>query len=145
MPSLLVPGVPLHRNPTFRPALAALVAFLMERGYTSTAIGKVFDFAATQGTLAGCEWLDPEDEAAAEEAFVDALPALDPASEAWDRDTSVIFDVEMLAEGNHPWPIPAVGDDDRTVPPDAVLIPPELEFEFELDHFDPAPEEVDRV
>jgi hypothetical protein len=104
MPIILVPGVPFYRNPQFRPGLAALVAFLMGRDYASTAIGKVFDFAATQGTLAGCEWLDPEDEAAAEEAFVDALPELDLTSDAWDRDTSVIFDVAMLAADVHPLP-----------------------------------------
>jgi hypothetical protein len=116
MPSLLVPSVLFYRNPSFRPGLAAVVAVLMERDYTSFAIGKVFDHLATQGTTAGCTYLDREDEEAVEAAFVDNLPELPAASGAWDRDTSVIFDVEMLAEGNHPFPIPAC-DDDRDFEP----------------------------
>jgi hypothetical protein len=113
MASLLNPGVYWYRNDTFRPALAALVEALMRRNYSSHMIGRIFDFSAVHGTLAGAPGLDPADEADCECAFVDALPAVPMDSDAWDRDTSVIFDAEWLSQGNHPWPVPAIGDDDR--------------------------------
>ena len=127
MPSLLVPSVPLYRNPQLRPGLAALVAFLMERDYTSHAIGKVFDHAAVNGTPTGSPYLDAEDEAGAEAAFVDALEPVPFDSPAWDGEV-MCLDAGMLAEGNHPWPIPTrpEDDDDRTIPPDAELVPPEV-------------------
>src|SRR5262249_35985273 len=82
MPSLLVPSVPFYRNPQLRPGLAALVDFLMGRDYTSHAIGRIFDFAACNGTLEG-SIIELEDMADAEAAFVDALPSIGFDSPAW--------------------------------------------------------------
>lgn len=118
MPSILAPSVVRYRNPQFKPGLDALVLFLMERDYTTLARWHIYDHVAVHGTMAGCAYLDPADEAAAEEAFVDALPALPLDSDAWDRDESVIFDAELLAAGNHPWPIPVVSADDDRLGPD---------------------------
>jgi hypothetical protein len=119
-------AVRLHRNPQLAPGLSALAAFLIDQHYSSHAIGRIEAYVATHGTLAG-SMIEPEDEAGAEEAFVSALPELPADSEAWDRDTGVIFCTEWLADGSHPFPIPVIGDDDRTIPPDADLLPPELD------------------
>jgi hypothetical protein len=100
MPSLLVPSVPFYRNPTLRPGLAALVALLMERNYSGRMVGKVYDFAAVHGTLAG-SMIEPEDEAAAEAAFVDALPAIDFDSPVWGSDEGLDVDA-----GSPPLPDP---------------------------------------
>jgi hypothetical protein len=109
----------MYRNPQLKPGLAALATWLIENHYSSHAIGRVQAFVAVNGTLAGAPMLEPADEPEAEEAFTAALPAVALASDAWDRDQSVLFDTEMLVEG-HPWPIPAQGDDDRTVPPPGI-------------------------
>jgi hypothetical protein len=106
------PSIPCYRNPAYRPGLAALVGWLLDHSYSSHAIGRIEAHVATTGTLAG-SMIEPEDEAGAEEAFTAALPAVDLDSDAWDRDTGVLFDVAMLAEGNHPWPIVGGPDDDR--------------------------------
>jgi hypothetical protein len=82
MPSLLVPSVPFYRNPTFRPALAALVEFLMGRNYSGHMVGRIFDFAAVHGTLEG-SMIEPEDMEAAESTFVDNLPEIPFDNPAW--------------------------------------------------------------
>jgi hypothetical protein len=110
-------SIPMYRNPALHPGLAALVAWLLEQRYSSHAIGRIESFVAVHGTLAG-SMIEPEDEAEAEAVFVDALPAVPLDSDAWDRDQAVTFDAVMLAAGNHPWPTPAVGDDDRAAPSD---------------------------
>jgi hypothetical protein len=92
----------LYRNPEYRPGLVVLVTWLLENDYSTHAIHHIEDFVAVHGTLAG-SMIDPEDEAAAEEAFVSALPAVAGDSEAWD-DPSVFLDVELLAAGRHPLP-----------------------------------------
>ena len=61
-----------------------------------------------------------------EEAFTAALPEVPFDSPAWDAEDAFL-DAELLATDRHPWPVPTVGDDDRMIPPDAVLVPPELE------------------
>jgi hypothetical protein len=117
MPSIIAPSVFFHRNDTFRASLSAVVEVLMHRRYSSHAIGRVYDYMAVHGTAAGAPMLDPEDEEAVECAFVNHLPEVDPSSESWDRDTSVIFDMGMLLEGNHPWPLIQDCDDDREFGP----------------------------
>lgn len=82
MPSLLVPSVPFYRNPQLRNGLAALVELLMDRDYSSHAIGRIFDFVACNGTLEG-SLIEEEDMADAEAAFVDALPEIAFDSPAW--------------------------------------------------------------
>jgi hypothetical protein len=135
--------IPLDVNPQVAAALEQLGVLLEDHHYSAYAKARILAYTAREGTPTGCRYLDREDEADAEQVFADSLPAVPPDSPAWDRDTSVIFDVEMLAEGVHPWPIPTRPEDDdtRAVPPDAVLLPPELEPEFELDRFEPSPED----
>jgi hypothetical protein len=117
MAILATPSIRLYRNPALKPGLAALVGWLLDHHYSSHAIGRIENFVAVHGTLAG-SMIDPEDEPAAEETFCAALPAVPLDSAAWDRDSGVLFDVELLSRGIHPWPIPAVGDDDRAEPDD---------------------------
>lgn len=117
MPSIIAPSVLLYRNPTFKPALAALVEHLMKKDYSSHAIGKIFNFVAVHGTLYG-SIIEPEDEEEAESIFVANLPEVPDSSDSWDRDQSVIFDVELLSNGNHPWPLVQDVDDDRREPTD---------------------------
>jgi hypothetical protein len=62
---------------------------------------------AAEGTPTGCAYLDVEDEAAATEAFVEALPAVAFDSAEWGDD--------------------GPDDADRSIPAGAVLVPPELE------------------
>src|SRR5262249_46021853 len=88
---------------------------LCDRSYSSHAIGRIFDFVACNGTLEG-SMVEDDDMADAEAVFVDNLPPVAWDSEAWDRDTSVIFDTELLSRDVHPWPIPTVGDDARAEP-----------------------------
>jgi hypothetical protein len=96
MASLLCPSVPYYRNDTFRPGLAALVAFLMERDYSSHSIGRIFDFVACNGTLEG-SLVELEDMAETERTFVDALPAIDFDNPCWGGpDSEDIDDVDAI-------------------------------------------------
>jgi hypothetical protein len=114
----------MYRNPALRPGLVALVAWLLEQRYSSHAIGRIERYVAVHGTLAG-SLIEPEDEAAAEEAFVEALDAVPSDSDAWDR-PDAFLDVESLLD-----PRSAVGVEppagDRSIPPDAAIVPPELD------------------
>jgi hypothetical protein len=118
--------VRLDVNPQVAAALEQLGILLDEYGYSAFAKARIWAWTVANGTPTGCRYLDREDESDATDVFVASLPEVPFDSPAWDRDTSVIFDVEMLVEDNHPWPIPTVGDDDRTIPPDADLVPPEV-------------------
>jgi hypothetical protein len=107
-------------------ALQALGEWLMDQNYAQHSREAIVGYTALEGTPTGSVYLDREDEAAATEIFIEAMADVPIGSDLWDDET-FCFDAEMLAEGNHPWPIPTVGDDDRSVPPDAALIPPELD------------------
>ncbi len=99
MPSLLCPSVPFYRNPQLRPGLAALIEFLMDRGYDCSPVRwAIYEHAATRGTLEGSP-IDPEDMAAAEACFVDALEPVPSDSPAWD-DPAVYLDAESLLEAD---------------------------------------------
>jgi hypothetical protein len=132
----------MYRNPALRPGLAALVAWLLEQRYSSHAIGRIEGHVAVHGTLAG-SMIDPEDEAAAEEAFVGGLDAVPGDSDAWGR-PDTFLDVESLLEPRGAVAIePPAGD--RSIPADAVLLPPELVDDldddlarFEAEHSVPA-------
>jgi hypothetical protein len=90
----------------------------MSRDYSTLARWRIYDHVAVHGTLAGSA-IEPGDEAAAEAAFVDALPAVEPDSDCWDRDQCVTICCDLLRNGTHPFPYgPAIGDDDRTAPSD---------------------------
>ena len=102
MPSLHQPSVMAYRNPALRPAVGALIEFLLERDYTTSARWAIADHAAVHGTLAG-SLIEPEDEEAAEALFVAAMPAVPLDSPAWGRE-DVFLDVAMLAAGTHPLP-----------------------------------------
>ena len=132
MSILHAPSIPMYRDPAFRPGLAALVEFLVARNYSAHAVGRIFDHVATTGTVAGAEPLDAEDEAGAEAAFVDALPAISFDAEAWDRPDAFIDAESLLAASPR-----------RRIPRDAVIVPPELGGEDDevLDLADP----VDQV
>jgi hypothetical protein len=112
MPSLLVPSVPIYRNPSLKAGLDALLVWLMERDYSSLARWAIYDHAAVQGTLAGCPSLDREDEEMAEVIFTEALPEVPAGSDAWARE-DVYLDAELLAAGTHPHPLrPVCGGGD---------------------------------
>jgi hypothetical protein len=108
-------SVPMDRNPALRPGLAALIGWLLDHSYSSHMIGRIEGHAAVHGTLAG-SLIEPEDEPAAEEAFISALPVVGNDSPAWD-DPSVFLDAETLLAGGY-----------VHVPLEA-LVPPELEPE----------------
>jgi hypothetical protein len=140
MSILRPPSIPFYANPPLRPGLDALSWWLEDRHYTPHARDRILAYAAARGTPTGSPDLEAGDEAEATEAFVGGLPDVPPDDPAWD-DQTFVLDAEMLAEGNHPWPIPTrpEDDDDRSMPPDAVLMPPELEREG----FDPTPEDLE--
>jgi hypothetical protein len=104
--------VPLYCDPAFRPGVAALAEWLRDHHYSAHAADRILGHVAATGCLASAAYLDREDEAEASEVFIGALPAVELDAEAWDRE-DVFLDAGLLADGRHPWPIPAVGDDDR--------------------------------
>jgi hypothetical protein len=104
-------------NPRHEEALTILRRWLVAQNYSFRAAGEVVAYVVREGTLAG-SLIEPEDMALAEEMYVALLPDVPIDSDAWDRDQSVIFDVEMLAAGAHPWPLVQDVDDDRTEPDD---------------------------
>lgn len=80
--------------------------WLRENHYIPHAREAVLAHTAEAGTPTGSIYLDPEDEAAATEAFVGALPAIPFDSAEWGDD--------------------GPADGARSIPADAVLVPPEL-------------------
>jgi hypothetical protein len=120
------PGLPLDRNPALRPGIDALSFWLAEQRYSTHAIGRILAHAATEGTPTGSPYLDPEDEAGATDAFVDALAPVPCDSLAWD-DPGVYLDAESIREAAD-----GRGAVDRSIPADAVLEPPELD-DFEME------------
>jgi hypothetical protein len=104
-------------KPSLRPGVAALAEWLRDHAYSAFAAERVLNHVAVTGCLASAAYLDREDESEATEVFVAALPEVADDSPAWDRE-DVFMDVELIQLGTHPWPIPTVGDDDRTEPDD---------------------------
>ena len=121
-----VPRVPMYVSPERGEALRQLDILLEDYDYSPTARAEVLEYVAREGTPSGCPSLDPEDEADAEMVYVGSLGDVPYDSPAWHRDRGVTFDAALLAKGIHPWPVPVTpGPDDRSVPPDADLVPPE--------------------
>jgi hypothetical protein len=85
---------------------------LQDYDYCPAARDAVWRHIVANGTLEGSA-IDREDMGDAEMVYIESLAPVPLDSDAWDRDAGVLFDVAMLAEGNHPWPIPTTGDDDR--------------------------------
>jgi len=108
--------VSLATGPVHPAALGALQSWLRDNHYSVHAIDAVIAHAAEEGTPTGSPYLDPEDEAAATEAFVAAMPAVSGCSNDWD-DPSIYLDVDTLLEAGRP-----------RIPTDA-LVPPELDPE----------------
>jgi hypothetical protein len=96
---------------------------MVETNYHQHAREQVIRHVAATGTLEGATYLDPEDQAEAEEVFTEALDTVPFDSPAWD-DPAVYFDVESLLEAARGFPD---NDSDRSIPAGAVLIPPELD------------------
>ena len=104
--------VPMDVNPGVRRALVELSTLLEDDHYSEHAKGRILAYTAREVTPTGYPELDPEDEHDAEMVFVAELPEVPSDSPAWDRE-DMAMDAGLLAEGRHPWPVPAVGDDDR--------------------------------
>jgi hypothetical protein len=61
----------------------ALAAWLLEANYSAHARERIVSHAVAEGTLTGCPELDCEDEAAASEVWVEALPAVPQTGREW--------------------------------------------------------------
>ncbi len=112
----IVASLPLHVSPSVRKALGELSTLLEDYHYSQHARESICAYVAREGTVTGAPGLDAEDEADASWVFENELEPVPFDSEAWDRDQGVIFDVELLIAGNHPWPLVQDQDDDRTRP-----------------------------
>jgi hypothetical protein len=102
----------LYVSPSTRKALEALATLLLDYHYSAHAIGRITAYAAANGTPSGSIYLDREDEEDACMVFEQEQEPVPYDHESWGRE-DVFLDVELLAQGVHPWPIPAFGDDDR--------------------------------
>jgi hypothetical protein len=117
-------SIPLHISPSVRPGLDALSLWLENEHYSQHARESILAHAAAEGTPTGSPYLEPGDEAGSNGAFIRALEPVPYSSPAWDLE-DVILDAAMLAAGTHPFPMP--DDDGRDIPPDAAVVPPELD------------------
>jgi hypothetical protein len=121
MPSLS--RIPLYHNAALLPGRVALEAWLMhEMDYNPHYARAIADHAGREGELSGAVaagLLDREHEDDATEIFVESLADVPPDSLAWTH-PGIYLDVDSLLEGGRP---------DRSIPPDAVLLPPELDPE----------------
>jgi hypothetical protein len=96
----------------------ALAAWLLSQDYTAHCRERIVSYAVACGTLTGCPELDPEDEATATEAWVEALPAVPQTDPAWSDGTEwtlpspelEAIDAELFAaecdrrDAPDPWP-----------------------------------------
>lgn len=119
--------VPMFVSPSMSAALEQLDILLSDYHYSPRGRAEVLEYVAREGTTAGCPSLDPEDHHDAEMVLEESFAEVPFDSPAWDRHQDVLFDAEMLADGNHPWPIPVVSDDDdRTDPEDEIFGTPPI-------------------
>lgn len=85
-------------HPAVRPGLDALAAFLADEGYSSHSTGRIIDHVAREGTLGGLVesgYLEPADEAAAEDIYVRNLQPMPQCGRDW-QDESIYLDVDSL-------------------------------------------------
>jgi hypothetical protein len=100
-------------NPQIRAAALQVGILLDDYHYSPHARDAIVRHITATGCVTDAPGLDREDQADAEAVFVAELEPVPLSSDAWDRDTGVLFDAELLVTG-HPWPYgPQVGDDDR--------------------------------
>lgn len=83
-------------NPSIAPGLEALRWHLLDHHYSDVAAFDICHHVLEEGTPAGCSLLEAEDEAAAEAAFVDALPELPYDHECW----GAVIDHEAAASAD---------------------------------------------
>jgi hypothetical protein len=76
--------VPVGLDPAIREGAGErYVWLLLEGNYSQLAREQITRYAATEGTLEGCEWLEPQDLDAATEAFIAGMPAIDFDNPVW--------------------------------------------------------------
>jgi hypothetical protein len=75
--------VPSTTGPVHPAAFVALERWLRENHYSEHAIDQLVAHAHAEGTPTGSPYLDREDEAAASEVFVEAMPAVPYGSPLW--------------------------------------------------------------
>jgi hypothetical protein len=75
----------LHASPEIQSGLGRLSGWLAGEGYGPEPIGRILDYVAAEGTLAGAPDLDPGDEEWSEWAYVEGLQAEPRTSPAWDE------------------------------------------------------------
>jgi hypothetical protein len=97
-------AVPLYRNPSLWPGLAALSSWLEDQQYSQHARERIVDHTAGHGTPTGSPELVLEDEGGATDAFIAALPAVPYAAAAWgEPDRADGFDQPLATfEREHP-------------------------------------------
>lgn len=116
--------VPMYRNPSLRPGLAALDAWLQDGEYTENARGRIVAYTAANGTPTGCIELDPADEYGASSVFCDAMDLVPYSSDAWSA-PDVFLDVELLANGTHPFPMGPEEPERDLLGPGPILLGPD--------------------
>jgi hypothetical protein len=92
-------------SPSLSAAIGALGRHLDAAGYTPYSRDRIVAAAVASGTPTACDDLCDEDEAEANEVWVENLPEVPYSSSAWDADQSVPLDVELLSMGVHPFPV----------------------------------------
>jgi hypothetical protein len=148
--------IPSDVKSAIRPALGVLAETLTDRHYSAFAATRIVAYVASEGTVTGAPGMEPEDEAAAEFAFVSALEPVPFDDARWGEDLDVESGCEPLPElpdlrDPHDWCHPALRA--AGIPPVSGGAPGRLDgdvrdFEEWLDQVDqpypPADQPVDR-
>lgn len=118
-------GVPFHRNPELVPAVNALSTTLFGAGYHEYAREKIVRLAWITGDPTASVELCDEDEAEAVDAWIEGLPEVPYSSDAWSV-PDVFLDVELMANGTHPFPMgPEQPERDPLGPGPFILLGPD--------------------
>lgn len=131
--------VPIHHAPAVEAALAALDAHLTDNHYSTWATSRILAHVRRTGELSGAVsagLLEPSDEPAATDVYVDALPPVPLEDHAW-GDPGIYLDLDSLLEPRGSCSIAPPEEGDRSIPAGARLIPPELDELDELAEFHP--------
>jgi hypothetical protein len=140
-------SVPFHVSSSLSGAMAALDGFLEDAGYHAYSRRAIVRAAAVHGTPTASTELCDEDEAEATEAWVSALPESPFDGPAWDHE-DVFLDVELLAAGTHPFPMPEppdgpdAPDDGPSVRFPGISLPPIRGGSDEAEPFVPSAEDL---
>jgi hypothetical protein len=93
-------GVSLYVQPSVRPGITALAAYLCTQEYSIPARERILAHVAHEGTLAGLVdrgWLEPADEVAAEQVYCEDMEPVPAVCHQW-LDPGVYIDVESYEE-----------------------------------------------